>query len=560
MSKRLSSQIHHLQSGWRAYLVLFVILALTYVALAMRGFHLGFYGDVVAYQWHYTFDGLFGGMNWLITDHWKRHLLGAFTSAPLHMLFPTRYDLWYALALGLHVTLGGVIFLLVDTLQAGKRRWLALAVALFFVFDTFQTPSNIEFATGSHRKASLILAVLSLWSYVLFVRSKRQHLSWYIINLTTFIFAVMIYEQSFFFFALHPLIGLIEDRRTGEFSISLRYVWITFRDSFLHGVFVLIYVYLLLSLFVGGNSNLELSPAYIIGQIVDGLSFQLNPILIINRLSDAIAISQLWVIGLLGGVIFLFFGGWIWLTDDENESVAWSPLWIIVFGLLLMLLNISNAAPTVWRFDTHSRLIYASSIGTGMILAGGLSWLIGFNRRIGGFCFALVMAIFLSSGISYLYAYQTSFRTEDEVSSAVYNAIFEAIPEFADDAQPYLLLITDVDADDDLALHPQDFNFPRVFALHYGIKEFRADAVLYDIDDSLTSQQIQLTDDGIISPLRADEVIAYDRVVIVEYDSQSQTATLIDTLSDEMIDRGNFIITAESALTTNFSLLATLPD
>jgi len=555
MSSRLTRLIQHLQSGWTPYIVLLFILGVTYAVLAIRGFALGYYGDVVAYQWHYTFDGVFGGMNGLITRHWERHLLGALFSAPLHIVFPQRYDLWYALALFLHVSLGMVIFLLVDTLQQGKRRWLALVVALFFVFDTFQTPSNLEFATGSHRKGSLILALLSLWAYIHFVRSKREQLSWYILNLTTFLLAIMIYEQSFFFFALHPLIAFMEDRRTGEFSISPRYLWITVRDSFLHGVMVLIYVYLLLSLFTGGNDNLQLTPAYILSQIIDGLMFQFNPVLIVERLSQAVAISQLWVIGLLGIVVFVFFGAWIGLTDNESYETPWTPFWIILFGLGLMLLNLLNVSPTVWTFDTHARLIYASSVGAGMVMAGVLAWLVGLNRRIGGVVFALVMAIFLSPGISFLYEQHVVYRQQDEASNAVYNAIYEAIPAFADGAEPYLLLMTDLDADAELALHPQDFNFPRIFAMHYDIQEFRADAILYDIDQSLTSQRIQLTDDGIISPLRPDERIAYDRVLIVQYDSQTGQATMLDRLPDDVLATGNFDGETDMPIVTHFDLL-----
>lgn len=555
MSNRLSPIIQRLQSGWTPYILLALILAIIYVVLGIRGFQLGFYGDVVAYQFHYTFDGVFGGMNWLITDHWERHLLGALFSAPLHILAPNRYELWYALALGLHIILGMVIFLLVDTLQKGKRRWVAFAVALFFLFDTFQTPSTIEFATGSHRKGSLILALVSLWAYVRFVRSQRKQMAWYILNIATFLLAIMIYEQSFFFFVLHPLIGVIEDQRTGQFDINLRYLWITIRDSFLHVMVVLIYVYLLLSLFVGGNDNLQLTPSYIFGQIADGLRFQLSPIGIINRLSQALAISQIWVIGVLGVLIFGFFAGWILNTDDEQDTPDWSPLWLILFGLMLMLLNIFNASPTVWKFDTHARLIYASSVGTGMILVGILAMVVQWQRRIGGLLFAGAVAILLSIGISYLYEYQAIFRAEDDTSTAVYNAIFEAIPEFADNAQPYLLLSTVRDADEELALHPQDFNFPRVFALHYGMEEFRADAILFDIDADLLEQQIQLTDEGIISPLRPEEIITYDRVIILSYDSQIDTATLLDQLPDDVLETGNFVIEADVTLETNHALL-----
>jgi len=556
MTNRLSVIVQRLQMGWIPYAILAVILGITYSVLALRGFNLGFYGDVVAYQYHYTFDGLVGGMNWLIAEHWERHLLGAWFSAPLHMIVPHRYDLWYALTLGLHVSLGMMIFLLVDTLQSGQRRWLAFAVAFFFVFDTFQTPSNLEFATGSHRKGSLILALISLWAYIHFIRSKRQQLNWYILNVGTFILAIMIYEQSFFFFVLHPLIALVEERHSGDAKLTLNYLWVLIRGSILHVMTVLIYTYLLVSLFVDGNDNLELTPAYILSQIRDGLQFQFSPIDIAERLSQAIQISPMWFVVLVAGLVLLFFGAWIWhSTDDKTTDTPWTPLWLIAFGLLLMLLNLLNASPTVWTFDTHSRLIYASSIGTGMVIFGFLAWITGFNRKVGSIVFAIVLAIFLSPGIPFLYEYQEIYLEQDETSNAVYQAIYDAIPRFADNAEPYLILITDVHPDNDLALHPQDFNFPRVFALHYNIENFRADAVLYDVDESLTDQLIQLTDIGIISPLRPDEIIDYTRVIVISYDSVLNTVTILDDLPDNVLARGNFDMQAGKRIETNYDLL-----
>ena len=497
---RLPPVIQYLQSGWKPCLILGLMLGLTWVALAVRGFTLGFYGDVVAYQFHYRFDGVIGGMNWLIAEHWQRHLLGALFSAPLHILAPGRYDLWYALALGLHLMLGLVVFLLVDTLQSGQRHWLAFATALFFVFDTLQTPSNIEFATGSHRKAALILAALSLWSYIHFIRSERQQLGWYMFNIATFILAVMAYEQSFFFFVLHPVIAFVEDRRRGAFNLNLRYLRLTLRDSLLHVMVAAIVVYLLLSLFHGGNDNLQLTPSYILGQMADGFALLLSPIEIIERLALAASMSQIWMIALLALAAVLFFGGWIWNAQDETSATPWTPLWMMLFGLLLALLNLFNTAPTVWSFANHPRLLYASSIGSGMIWIGLLAWAV-------------------------------------------------------DEAKPYLLLITDRHAEAALALHPRDVNFPHVFALHYGIREFRADAVLYNDDEAQKIQQIQLRDAGIISPLSPQETIGYDRVVVVSYDSRSRRAAILDRLPDDARRRGNFEIHADMPIETNWSLL-----
>ena len=553
---RLPRIVQYLQSGWKPYLILALMLGLVYVVLAVRGFALGFYGDVVAYQFHYRFDGVIGGMNWLITEHWQRHLLGALFSAPLHILAPNRYDLWYALALGLHLMLGPVVFLLVDTLQSGQRRWLTFALACFFVFDTLQTPSNIEFATGSHRKVSLILAVLSLWSYIHFVRGRRQQLGWYVFNTAAFILAAMIYEQSLFFFVLHPVIAFVEDRRKGEFSLNLRYLWLTIRDSWLHVMVIAIEVYLLLSLFRGGNDNLQLTPAYLLGQIAGGLAVLLSPLEIIGRLALAMSMSQVWVIVLLAVPAVLFFGAWIWHAPDEASTSSWPPLWMMLFGLLLMLLNLLNTAPTVWSFATHARLLYASSIGSGMIWIGLLAWAVDVHRRIGGIVFALTMAILLAPGISFLYEHQAVHLAQDKASSRAFQAIFDAIPEFADEAEPYLLLITDRHAEEELALHPRDVNFPHVFALHYGIREFRADAVLFNDDEAQKIQQIQLRDAGLVSPLNPGEVIGYHRVIVVSYDSRNNSVTILDRLPDDVLLRGNFEIHADMPIETNWSLLS----
>ena len=551
---RLPRIVQYLQSGRKPYLILALMLGLAYAALAMRGFALGFYGDVAAYQFHYQFDGLIGGMNWLIAEHWQRHLLGALFSAPLHILAPNRYDLWYALALGLHLITGLAVFLLVDTLQNSQRRWLAFAVACFFVFDTLQTPSTIEFATGSHRKAALILAALSLWAYIRFVRGRRRQPGWHLFNTAAFILAVMIYEQSFFFFVLHPVIALVEDRRHGGFRLNRRWLQLTVRDSLLHVLVVAIVVYLLMTLF-RGNDNLQLTPAYLLGQIADGLVLLLSPTELIERLTLAAAMSQTWVMALLAAPTALFFGGWIWHAPDETAAAPWPPLWIMLFGLLLMLLNLLNTAPTVWSFASSPRLLYASSIGSGMIWVGLLALAVDVHRRFGAVIFALTMAILLAPSISFLYEHQAAHLAQDQASSRTFQAIFDAIPEFADEAEPYLLLITDRHAEAELALHPRDVNFPHVFGLHYGIREFRADAVLFNDDESQKIQQIQLRETGIISPLKPDEVIGYHRVIVVSYDSRHNRAAILDRLPDDARRRGNFEIHADTPMRTNWSLL-----
>ena len=243
--------------------------------------------------------------------------------------------------------------------------------------------THCEFATSTQNKVSLMFAILSLWSYVKFVRGQRQQLGWYILNIVTFMFAIMIYEQSFLFFVLHPLIGFVEDRRSDEFRLDLRYLWLTIRDSLFHVIVLAIYVYLLLVLFGIGNSSLRLTPANILTQISDGLVLQFSPLAIADRIRIAMSVSQAWVLGTVALMVALPFGIWIWITERESFRSAgtdrltpWSPKWILVLGFVLALLNIVNASPTNWPLAWNVRLIYASTLGTGMVIVAAVAWLV----------------------------------------------------------------------------------------------------------------------------------------------------------------------------------------
>ena len=555
MSSRLPQIVLYLKSGWKPYGFLLIVLATTYAVLALRGFTFGFYGDVVAYQFHYRFEGVFGGMNWLVTEHWQRHLLGGLFSAPLHVLVPDRYDLWYALELFIHFAAGTVVFLLIDTLQSGQRRWLAFAIALYFVFDTLQTPSNIEFATSSHRKTSLILSILSLWAYLRFVRDNRRTLGWFIFNIVTFMLAMMIYEHAFFFLLLHPVIAYVEDRRSGEFAWNRRYLSLTIRDSLFHVIVVLIYVYMLLTLFSGGNKNLQLSPSHLLSQFSLGFHLLLSPLAIIERLSTAVSLSQVWFVPALSILSALFFGLWIRYDRDVSERASWSPLWIALLGLGIILLNIANTSPTIWRYSQNVRLIYFSSVGSGMIIFGALAWLVERYSGTGILAFAAAAALFLAPGASLLFEHQAVHLALDRVSNRAFQAIYDGIPAFTEDAEPYLLLISDVHPEKELAMHPRDINFPRVFALHYGVEGFAADAVIFSDNNSNSVAKIQLRDEGILSPLQPHVLVDYNRVVIVAYDSRNNSATILDRLPADVLQRGNFDIMTDVTVETNWSLL-----
>ncbi|MCY4465170.1 MAG: hypothetical protein OXE46_06510 [Chloroflexi bacterium] len=546
-----------LESGWNPWIALSLVYVAAFAAMALRGFSLGFHGDVLDYHYHYHFDGLIGGMNWLVTEHWQRHLLGALFSAPLHALAPDRYDLWYALALAAHFAVGLAVFLLVDALQGGERRWLALGISLLFVFDPLQTPSTLGFATGTHRKAALLLALLALWSYLRFVRGRRQQLAWYSLNIACFGAALMIYEQSIFFFLLQPLIACIEDRRLGTSSASRSYLWQIALDAALPVAFAGLYIYLLLILFPGGNSNLVLSPEHISRQFADALVLLFSPLDYVGRLGAAAALSRFWLLSLLALGLAGIFGSCLWFAPRSNaQAIAWTPAWLAVFGLLLTILNIAGTAPTHWVYRGHERLLYASSVGSAMLILCLLAWLHGRHRRVGGALILAYLALTLAPGISFVYEQQAILRAEDEASSRVIDAIVEAIPEFAPEARPYLLLVSDADPQSELALHPGDVRFPYLFALRYGIRDFRADALLHDHAEKYpTMGSLKMTEAGIISPLSPHEVIAYERVIIVAYDSDSDSAQVLERIPEAALRKANVIKESAAVLETNWSLL-----
>lgn len=551
----LSRIVTTAQSSWRPYGLLILLSLAAYLTLAARGFTLGFYGDVVAYQYYFEFRGVLGGMNWLITEHWQRHLLGGLFAAPMHVFAPYRYDLWYALTLFLHFLAGPFIFMFIDTLQRGQRRWLGFAVALVFLFDTLQTPSNIEFATGADHRVFLIMALLSLWAYVQFARSGRQKLIWYIINVVAYIIAIMTYEQSFFFFLLHPFIAIVEDRRRGEFERSIRYVWLNVRDNLLHVFILVIYVYFLMMLFRGGDYGIDLSLGHMLGQVADGIRVVFDPVALLNRLSQAWALSQWWLIALFAAVLVYFIPAWVVNAREEGQGTPWSPPLLIMLGLLMALLAILNSSPTVMPFSHHTRLLFAASLGSALALLGALAWIVDWNRRIGSAVAGIVVAALVGPGASFVFEHQAIHLSRDARSSRVYEAILEAAPEFAEGAEPYLLLLSDVDAEQELWLHPRDVHFPRVFGLRYGIQDFAADAVLFDYAGRPNPAQIRLTENGIVSPLKPREVIDYDRLIIIQYDSVSNSIKILDRLPEDVLSRGNFDIRADVEMETNWSLL-----
>ena len=78
-----------------------------------------------------------------------------------------------------------------------------------------------------------------------------------------------------------------------------------------------------------------------------------------------------------------------------------------------------------------------------MIIFGALAWLVERYSGTGAVAFATAAALFLAPGASLLFEHQAVHLALDKVSNRAFQAIYDAIPAFTEDAEPYLLLISE---------------------------------------------------------------------------------------------------------------------
>lgn len=555
MSTTDSSPLHPVLNRPRilSYLLMAVVLLGFFMVIAIRGFDWGMYKDVLAYEYHYETLGVRGGWQWLIYVHWTRHLLAGIVSAPIHLLFPNNDAAWYAVATGVHFINGMLLFLLVDTLQRGKRPWLSFAVTLLFIFNTLQIFSHIDLGTGSHRKVAMGLTLFSMWCYLLYGRSKRENHWWLYLSLAAFALANSIYEQSMLFFLVNPLLVLPEDWATYRQRGLWAYIKIIARDAFLYVLFVVFLVFLLAMLFTS-TSNFELSLPYIVGQILTGFNRELNPLLLWERLAPAFQLADLPLTLAVWAGLFALLFAWMRWQPIEGEN-RWLLGWLVLVGFGIMLMNIVNAAPTDFSLRLNERLIYMAAAGVSLLIAAGLLLLLqflpGVTVRQGAL--AAVLSLLIAGGFTVWMQMQTEYLRRDALRVGVLDAIYEAVPSW--DAPPYLLIVTDVHPQDDLWLNAQDINFPYTFDLRYGEQGILADVVFVDVPPENTLQMIRATEEGIISPLRRDTLIDPERLIILSYDSSTNQAEVLDQLPDEVLENGNFLIEAEIDWVTNHDLI-----
>ena len=553
------------------YLLLIILLAAVFAALAALGLDLGFIGDVLAYEYHYDRLGIQGGMSWLVHVEWQRHLLGALYSAPVHWLFPGQSAAWYGFAFLLHFANSVLCFLLVDTILRGQRRWLAFAAALIFAFDALQIPEHFEFPTGTHRKAALFLALLSLWFYLQWVRRERRNRWWRELSLASYAIAVASYEQTALFFLLHPVIAYFEDRpRIDGWFRWLAHVCL---DSIWYPAFFVAYMFVLSELFPN-SGQLSLSIGRIIEQMLAALGIYLGPSDFFGRLLPAFENGWLFLTLAVGAGMFVIL--WVWQahrTESEWTKSFWresrGEVALIALGLAMIAVSIAALAPTTWSLTTFPKLFYPAAVGFGMAVSGLLAWLLERvpNAAVRHGLFALAVAFLVGTGTTRLFQLQQEYIRQHEAREAVKAAILEAVPAWEGSALPYLLIVSDAHPSRDLALHAQDLKFPLMFDMLYGVDGIAADAIYPDVPASAapppdvpgslySGPYIVVEPEGIYSPLQPGIPIDPQRLVILYYDDQTQTAHILDELPPDVLATANIVERAPIEWRTNDDLIA----
>ncbi|MFO7321182.1 MAG: hypothetical protein DIU68_005605 [Chloroflexota bacterium] len=541
-------------------LLLLVLLVGVWLLLLARGLDLGFTGDLLDYAYHYERLGVSGGMQWLLTKHLQRHLFAGLFPAPLAYFFPRESAVWYAMAFAVHYAAAVMSFMLADAVLKGKLRWVSFSAALIFAFHTLHLRMNFEFPTIYMGTAALFLALLSLWLYLQYVRRGRCNRWWIECSIAAYSFAVGLYEQTVLFFALHPIIAFFESRYRGEQVTLGRFLKRALADSFWFPVFVVVYLYLLRALFIG-NGTLSFNPAYIAGQVAAGLMAEFAPVPFLERL----------LAGLIAAVALAILLVW-WinhelraLTHKEGDAFGGSSLvYLVVLGGGISIVSIVGVAPTSWPPLENPRMIYPSAVGFGFVVAGLLGLL--HVQPLGRLFAAMTIAVLVAAGFSGLLSIQSEYIRQQAARQAVLNAIQSVISQVSTDPLPYLLLVSDAHPSNDLWLYAQDNRFPYTFDLMYDVTGMPVDALYMDVDPAdapppdvpgsrYQGKFIVVEEEGIYSPLRPAEPIDPSRLVIIEYDSTSQTARILDELPEDVLARANIVERVPIEWKTNHSLV-----
>lgn len=546
-------------------LLLLLVLGAAWLALLARGLDLGFTGDLLDYAYHYERFGTFGGMQWLVTEHLHRHLFAGLFSAPIAYLFPNQSAVWYAYAFAAHFGAAVVAYLLAAAVLRGRRLWLAFTAALLFAFHTLHTTLNFEFPTSGHGNSAFVLALLSLYLFLQYVRRGRRNRWWLELSLAAYIVAVGTYEQTVLFFLLHPLIAWFEDRAAGVRRSPVAFVRRALADSFWFPVFVVIYLYLLRVLFT--SSDLRLSPEWILSQLVNGLRAEVEPGPFFARIAPAWSGGWLPLTLVLALLFAALYGLWSRrqpATTAPTQTGGFGFAYLGVLGLGISLVSIAGVAPTDWGILQHPRMIYPSAVGFGFLLAA-LSATLVWRAPVLRWPVALLLGLLIASGAVRYYTVQSDYQAQAAARQRVIDAVTAVVPDVTGDPPPYLLIYSDAHPQD-LWLFAQDYRFPYTFDRIYGVVGMPVDVLYFDLDPALAppddqpgseahGQYLVVEPEGIYSPLQHGVPIDPSRLIVVYYDSATGTAQVMDRLPDDVRERANIVARADIDWRSNRALI-----
>jgi hypothetical protein len=574
---RLKSSL--LLARFGPYLLLCGLLTITFLILAALNLNLGFVGDVLGFEYHFDRFGLKEGMRYVL-DWDRRHLLSGQYYAVLHTLFPGQSAAWYATSLLTQFLIAPACFLLSDALLRGRRRWIAFSAALIFVFYTRQTWSHFQTPTSGYRKIAVALALVSIWFFLQYVRGKRYTLLWRDLSIAFYAISVLLYEATALFFLLHPIITFFEDRPGPALREKWKWLVQAALDSWWYPVIFVTYWYLLNVLLpeYQGPRGTNLTPGAILGQIAAAFQAEFSPDRVASRLAPALEGTWLLLTLMILAASFLLVWRWSWRTEAAgdlptalNQIALSGTTYLTVIGAAMIVLNVLSVAPNE-RFlgdEYHSpRLLSPSAVGIAFLVTGGLAWLLDHVRRIQRrrAVFALVVAFLVATGVTRLFQVQQQHAVWAQERERFLEALKDVAPSWAGGELPYLLIVSNAHPTRDLDLHAQDTRFPLMFDMLYGVDGIAADAIYPDVPASAapapdvpgslySGPYIVVEPEGIYSPLNPRVPIDPQRLVIVYYDSQTQTARILDDLPPEVLETANIVQRAPIEWRTNHDLI-----
>jgi len=550
----------------RYYLLLIAIITALFIPLIVIGLDLGFVGVSLGFEEHFAHFGLKAGMRYtLLWD--QRHLISGQFYALLYTLFPGQSAAWYGSSLLTQFVLALFIFLLADSLLKGQWRVLSFAAALIAIFHTRQTISHFSIPTSGHDKLGIMFTLTGLYCYLRYVRNERRNFLWRDFSIAFYVVGMLLHEVSVLFFLLNPLIAYIEEREKPGFRLDWRWLMQLIKDSFWYPILFLIYFYLLTMLLPPSASGhtISLSPTRYIQQLGLGIFGEFSPHQFLRQIIPAF--QGTWLIltlVLTAGIGSLIYGLWNTYTV---RRIAWDRrIMLVVIGIAMIILNIASIAPVEFSLADSAnapRDTIPSAIGLGLAIAAILSLLLEYVpvRRV---IFAGVVSILVAIGITRLFQVQQIYIEQHNAIEDVTTSLRQVIPAVDKDHPPYFMIIADAEHND--AIHSHDLNFPFLFDLMYNVNGSAADGVYANapadqapppdqIGAHYQGRDIIVEPNAIYSPHDHGVPIDRSRLIMIEYDSATKKAQVVDERSAESFAGTNVIVRGDAPLISNLSLI-----